>query len=92
MCPPSCKNKSMLLVQLYKHHCVSVCLSVCLCVCPNFPKSVNETSTEARLAPGSCKVDYKQLNLSSLGVQSYSAWPKPIFLSLTTSATPVRES
>ena len=27
---------------------------------PNFSKSVNETSTEARLAPGSCTVEFKQ--------------------------------
>jgi hypothetical protein len=44
-----------------------VYLSVYLCIYlsiylsfPNFSKSVNETSTEARLAPGSCTVEFKQ--------------------------------
>ena len=39
-------------------------LSVCLSqMCS---KSVNKTSTEARLAPGSCTVEYKQLYMYTL--------------------------
>ena len=41
-------------------------------------KSVNETSTEARLAPGRCTVEYKQLLMCTLNVQCCSAWPKPV--------------
>ena len=51
----------------------------------------NETSTEAGLAPDSCTVEYKQLQMFTLSVQSCSTWPKPMFLSFTTPTTPVRE-
>ena len=57
---------------------------------PHF-QNVDETSHEARLSPGSCTVDNQQLQLSTFRVQSCSAWPKPILLSFTTPATPVRE-
>ena len=55
---------------------------------PHF-QNVDETSHEARLSPGSCTVDNKQLQLSTFRVQSCSAWPKPILLIFPTSATPV---
>jgi hypothetical protein len=70
---------------LYKHRCVSVCgVQIFL--------RVNKTSTEARLAPGSFEVDYKQQQKSTLRVQICSAWSKFIFLNFTTSATPVQET
>ena len=65
-------------------------LFVCQFV-PNFPKSVSKTSTEARLAPDSCTVAYKQLYMSTLRVWSCSAWSKPFLLSYSTPATPIRE-
>ena len=40
-----------------------ICLSV-----HKISKSVNETSIEARLAPGSCTVEYKQLYMCTLSV------------------------
>ena len=42
----------------------------------------------ARLAPDSCTIAYKQLYMSTLIVQSCSAWSKPFLLNNT---TPVRE-
>ena len=51
--------------------------------------SDNETSTEARLAPDSFTVEYKQLQMCTLSGQKCSAWPKPMLLSFTTPTTPV---
>ena len=55
--------------QVYKHRCVSVYLCMYLSFCPSqiFPR-VNETSTEARLVPGSCTVEYKQVYMCTLSV------------------------
>jgi hypothetical protein len=41
-------------------------------ICPKFSESVNKTSNDARLGPGSCTVEYKQLYMSKLRVQNWS--------------------
>ena len=53
---------------------LSLCLSVCLQP-QNKCGKVNATSTEARLAPGSCTVEYKQLTVCTC-VQCCLALPK----------------
>ena len=55
---------------------IQVCWSVCLYVCiqPKNRKKINKTCSEARLAPGSCTVEYKQLTMCTCA-QFCSAWP-----------------
>ena len=66
----------------YKNTAVSVCCpSVYLSKCLQFSESVNKTSTEARLVPGSCTVEFKQLYMCTLHLWCCSAQPKPILAS-----------
>ena len=64
----------------------AVCRSLCVCICvsvPNLSKSVKETSTEARLAPVSCTVAYKQLyRVVQLGPNSRNSCSRSVLFSL----------
>ena len=63
---------NMTIEQLHKHRYVSVYHGVLPFY--DVSKSVNETNTEVRLAPGSCTVEYKQLTVCTC-VHFCSAWP-----------------
>ena len=70
--------------QVYKHSCVSICLSICVSFTNFFfpSQSVNETSSEASLAPVSCTVEYRQLYMCTRPYWVVQLGPNPFDLLL----------
>ena len=71
-------NNSLVFINRRSLFNMNVCVFVRLSEILWNYKKVNATSAEARLAPGSCTVEYKQLDMCTQSLQCCSAWPKPI--------------